>query len=66
MSDLESLAALLRQWNAIGDQIARLIGRPASFGHIGEFVAATIFDIQLLESASQKGGLGLNESANYI
>lgn len=51
---LEALSELIRKKNAVEDEIARLIKRPALPGHIGEFVASTIFDIQLNESASHK------------
>jgi len=54
MSDsLHQLAELLRQRALIDDQIAKLIGYPAHPGHIGEFIAAVIFDIGLNSSASQ-------------
>ena len=35
--------------------IAAITGRPALTGHTGEYIAANIFDIQLVESASEKG-----------
>jgi hypothetical protein len=54
MSDsLQQLAGLLKQRAAIDHQIAKLIGYPAHPGHIGEFIAAAIFDIELNPSASQ-------------
>ena len=37
------------------EQISRLIQRPATPGHIGEFVAAAVFDIALHPSAVHKG-----------
>ena len=52
--ELIQLATLLKQSNAIADQIARLIGRPAEIGHLGEFIASKIFNIALLDSASHK------------
>lgn len=55
VNSLEELAGFIKQWNAIGSQISAVTGRPALPGHIAEFVAATIFDIELLQSASQKG-----------
>jgi hypothetical protein len=54
MSSLPQLAALLRQYNEIGSQIAQLIGRPAQLGHVGEYIAAAIFDIRLEQSATNK------------
>ena len=55
---LEKLAALLRQRNQIDDKIASLIDRPAHSGHLGEFVAAKIFNIKLAELSTQKGSDG--------
>ena len=52
--DLRQLADLIRQRNGIEVEITRLIGRPAQIGHVGEFIAAQIFDIHLVESASNK------------
>ena len=48
------LADLLRRRNEIDGDIASLIGRPAERGHIGEFVAAHIFDIRLADSATSR------------
>lgn len=52
---LHGLAGLLRSRNALDAQIARLIGRPALPGHLGEWIAAEIFDIALADSAVTKG-----------
>lgn len=52
---LERLASLIRQRNLVDSEIAATIGRPAHAGHIGEFVAAAIFEIELVESAAHKG-----------
>lgn len=54
MNTLAELAGLLLQYNRIGNQIAALIGRPAHIGHMGEFIAAQIFDIALESSANAK------------
>ena len=54
-SELQRLAAFVKQRNDVDINIAKIIGRPALPGHLGEFVAAKIFDIDLLESASHKG-----------
>jgi hypothetical protein len=48
---LQELAALLVQRNDIDAQIARLIERPMTSGHLGEYIAAKIFDIELESSA---------------
>jgi len=52
---LEKLAELLRKRNQISSEIASLIGRPAEKGHIGEYVASKVFDIELNTSATHKG-----------
>ena len=49
------LAGLLSARNLIDSQIAHLIRRPALPGHIGEFVASVVFDIELPTSATQSG-----------
>lgn len=54
MDELIQLAALLKQHNAITNEIARLIGRPAEMGHVGEYLAAKLFAIDLSPSASTK------------
>ena len=55
LNNLMNLAKLLRERNAIDSGIAKIINRPAITGHIGEYIAAEIFDIELEESASKKG-----------
>ncbi len=54
-TDLRRLATLLRQHNTITDEIARLIGRPAERGHVGEYIASRIFRIRLAETATERG-----------
>lgn len=51
-SPLALLASLLAARNRIDDEIFALIGRPALSGHIGEFIASHIFDIELERSAT--------------
>lgn len=58
MDDLQALAKLIAQRNHIAADITGVIGRPALTGHVGEFIAARIFDIALEESASHKGSDG--------
>jgi hypothetical protein len=53
-STLQRLADLIREQNRIGSEIAALVGRPALQGHVGEFIAARIFDISLEPSANQR------------
>jgi hypothetical protein len=58
MEDLYRLAELIQQRNHIANSIAALIGRPAETGHLGEFIAANIFNITLHASASTKSSDG--------
>ncbi len=55
MDDLSQIAELLKQRNAIDAQISAIIGRPATSGHLGEFIAAKIFAIALMPSATATG-----------
>lgn len=59
MDDLKRLADLLRERNALDERIAALIGYPPHAGHLGEYVAAAIFDIALHQSKTQKHTDGL-------
>lgn len=54
MDDLQKLADLLHERNRLDAEIARLVGRPASRGHIGEFIASRFFGIDLEKSAANK------------
>jgi hypothetical protein len=58
-AQLDSLAGLLRARNSLDLEIARLIGRPASTGNLGEFIAARIFDIHLAASGVNPGHDGV-------
>jgi len=53
--DLEKLAELIKRRIEIDSEIARIINRPAERSHVGEFIASRIFDIELEESATNKG-----------
>ena len=55
MNDLDRLATLLREHNQIGEKISAIIGRPALTGHLGEFIAGRIFEIELERSANATG-----------
>ena len=59
MSKLEELAKLLQQRDTIDSQITSIIGRPAEKGHLGEYIASQIFDIELNTSATNKGSDGI-------
>lgn len=52
---LERLARLIRERNAIDNEIAAIIGRPSERGHVGEYLAAQLFGITLESSANTKG-----------
>lgn len=52
---LELLAKAIQQKNVADTAVARIINRPVERGHVGEYIAAHIFDITLEQSASQKG-----------
>ena len=52
---LRRLASLVKQRNAIDREISAILDRPAHTGHLADFVAARVFQIALLESASHKG-----------
>jgi hypothetical protein len=51
-NSLARAAALLRERNAIDAELAGLTGRPMTSGHLGEWIAAQIFDIALEEAAN--------------
>lgn len=55
MNNLSLLIELLKERNSLDEKIARLISRPATTGHIGEYIAASLFGITLENSASNKG-----------
>jgi len=48
-------AELLRNRNAIDQDIAAITGRPMTSGHLGEWIAAQIFGIELEPSAAAPG-----------
>ena len=54
MDTLSRVASLLRARNAIDADLALLINRPMTSGHLGEWMASVIFDIALEESAVAK------------
>jgi hypothetical protein len=48
---VEQIAELLRERNAVDRRISSLIGRPMAAGHLGEWIGAEVFDIELEHSA---------------
>ena len=55
MESLNELAELVRQRNAVSKEIAARIGRPALIGHVGEYIAARVFEIELNVAANARG-----------
>jgi hypothetical protein len=55
MTEMQRLADLVRERNRIDAQIASVIGRPMTAGHLGEWIAARVFDIELEASATTAG-----------
>lgn len=54
MDELRRLSELIRERNENGKKTTVLINRPALIGHVGEYIASTLFDIHLEESAVTK------------
>jgi hypothetical protein len=52
---IERLGVLLRERNRVDAEIATLISRPSIQGHIGEYIAAAIFDLELSKNATEAG-----------
>jgi hypothetical protein len=50
--ELRRIADLLDKRNRIDGEIAARVGRPMTSGHLGEWIAAEIFDAELEKSAS--------------
>jgi len=61
---VEELAKLIKDKNKIENEIAEIIGRPSLIGHVGEYIASEIFDIELNLSATTKGMDGLFKSGH--
>ena len=57
-SDLQRLAELIHARNANEVAITGIVGRPAQLGHIGEYIASRIFDIELEQDATHPGSDG--------
>jgi len=62
MIELNRLCKLIRARNRVDAEISKVIDRPALVGHIGEFMAARVFDIALNPSASKKASGGFFRS----
>ena len=62
MDELETLGELIKTKNDIESKISQIIGRPGLQGHIGEFIAGKIFDLELHEDATKRGNDGIFKS----
>ena len=51
MNELEKLSELVKNRNSIEKEISQIIQRPAFTGHLGEYIASKIFDVELNDSA---------------
>ena len=65
MEDLVKLSELLKSQNLVHNEISQIIKRPALAGHLVEFIAAKIFDIELNKKAAQKGMDGYFRSGSF-
>lgn len=54
MESLADLAAVIAQRNDIDQAISQIIGCPAHTGHVAEFIAAAIFELDLMPTANHK------------
>ena len=64
MNELEKLSELVKNRNSIEKEISQIIQRPAFTGHLGEYIASKIFDVELNDSATQKGHDGIFKSGS--
>ena len=64
MDELETLGELIKTKNDIESKISQIIGRPGLQGHIGEFIAGKIFDLELHEDATKRGNDGVFKSGS--
>lgn len=58
LREMKRLAESIANKNDIDGKIASIIKRPALIGHAGEYIASRILNINLAESAAQKGSDG--------
>lgn len=66
MDDLKRLSKLIQERNRVAAAITAVINRPALIGHVGEYIAAAVFDIELAESASEKGIDGIFSQGGVV
>lgn len=58
MENILTLSEFIKERNVIDEKISLLINRPAQIQHVGEYIAAKIFDIKLETTANHKGSDG--------
>ena len=63
---LLELAELIAERNRVEHQIAQVIGRPGERGHVREFIASHVFDIELHEKAATKASDGYFRSGPLV
>ena len=54
MKDMDQLAKVIKRKNAADVEITKIVGRPALIGHVGEYIAAKVFNIELEQNAAHK------------
>jgi len=63
---LEEVAHVIRKKKSVEREITSIVGRPVEKGHVGEFIAACIFGVELHKSASAKGNDGVFKSGPLV
>lgn len=59
MHNLSRLADLIKSRNTVESNIAHLIDHSVNVGSVGDYIASTIFEITLIESAAHKEFAGI-------
>jgi hypothetical protein len=63
MEAVRAVARLVRERNEIDGEIARVMNRPALAGHLGEWLASQLFDIDLEPPARPRRSPGGSRQA---
>jgi hypothetical protein len=63
--DVHKIATLLHERNVIDEKIAAVIDRPMTAGHLGQWIAAQAFDIELEPRPSRSRSMVGSEPARY-
>ena len=64
--ELAEMARLLAHRNLVDEEIARILARPAHPGHLGEWIAARVFDIELEVPATPFPRVPLAEAKRIV